>query len=146
MAGLGSSPLGFGTPFGIGTPDNATPPPTVAPQGAAFIDPITKDYVIGPDGEYLRMPTLRQCVVLALGTVLQSSSVMQDAGLALPDRVDGNHERRAQFAVKTALQSLVAAKRLRVDSVTVEFPRPGRDEITVAYTDLQTGESDTATR
>lgn len=146
MSGLGDSSIGLDTPFGIGTPDDATPPPTLAPQGARFLDPLTKDYSVGSDGEYLRMPTLRQRVLIALSTVKASSSVQQTAGLALPNVIDANYERRAQFSVKSALSFLVAAGEIRIDAVTVAFPRPGRDEITVAYTDLLTGEMDSATR
>jgi len=146
MAGLGDSPIGFSTPFGVGTPDDATPPPTVAPQAARFLDPVTKDYAIGSDGEYLRMPVLKQRVLLALGTILGSSSVQQKVGLKLPDRIDQNDERRVTFQVKAALAFLVASGELRIDEVRVNKDRPGRDTILVAYTDLLTGASDTAQR
>lgn len=143
MSGLGNSPIGLTTPFGLGTPDAALAPPTIAPQEARWIDPVAKDYVVGPDGEYLRMPRLRQRVLLALGTILGSSSVQPTAGLKLTDRIDANYERRTQFAVKSALAFLVASGELRVDSVTVTEDRPGRTTTLVAYTDLLTGEPDT---
>ncbi len=141
MPGLGKAPVGRGTPLGIGTPDQATAPPTLAPQGARFLDPTTKDYGVGPDGEYLRMPTLRQRVELALGTLKASSSVQPNAGITLPDKIDGSYEQRVRFAVNSALAFLVASKELRIDSVTVNKPRPGMTENLVAYTDLVTGEN-----
>lgn len=139
-------PVGLGSPFGLGTPDDATPPPPGGQLGARYLDPVSKDYAVGPDGEYLRMPTLRQRVLLAIGTVLDSSSVQQTVGMRLPDRVDSNFERRVQFSVKSALASLVSAGELRIDSVSVALPIPGRALITVAYTNLLTGESDSATQ
>lgn len=146
MAGLGNSPIGFSTPFGLGTPDAALPPPNIAPQGARFLDPVTKNYTVGPNGEYLRMPVLRQRVILALGTIQGSSSVQTDAGIKLPSRIDSNYERRTQFAVRAALSFLVTSGELRIDSITVNLDRPGRTTTTVGYTDLLTGETDSATR
>lgn len=146
MSGIGNSTVALSTPFGIGTPDDATPPPTIAPQGARFMDPVTKDYVVGPDGEYLRMPTMRQRVLLALGTIKTSSSVQQDAGITLPTKIDGSYERRVQFSVKSALAFMVSSGELRVDQVSVVESRPGRSDILVAFTDLTNGQSDQVTR
>jgi phage baseplate assembly protein W len=146
MSGIGLSSIGLSTPFGIGTPDPTTAPPTIRPRDAAYLDPITRDYVLGTDGEYLRMPILRQRVLIALGTLLGSSSVQQSAGLTLPTKIDSTFERRAQFAVRSALAFLVTSRELRIDAITVTQPIPGRAQITVAYTDLHTGENDSATK
>jgi len=137
--------VGFGTPFGIGTPDEAAAPPTIAPQAARFLDPLTRDYTVGSDGEYLRMPSLRQRVELALGTLKASSSVQPTAGLTLPDKIDGNYERRVRFAVNSALAFLVKSGELRIDAVTLLESRPGRSDIRVAFTDLLTGDNHDST-
>jgi phage baseplate assembly protein W len=109
------------------------------------LDPLTKDYTVAADGEYLRMPSLRQRVELALGTLKGSSSVQQTAGLTLPDKIDGNYERRVRFAINSALAFLVTSGELRVDAVTAIESRPGRSDIRVAFTDLLTGDSHSAT-
>jgi len=143
MSGLGDSPVGLSTPFGVGVPDEAVAPPTVAPEQARFIDPISRDYVVADDGEYQRMPRLRQRVLLALTTEQGSSSVLQQFGFNPPNRIDTTFERRATNSVQSALAFLITAKELHLDAVSVALPRPGRVRLSVSYTDLLTGKADT---
>jgi hypothetical protein len=138
--GLGSSSLG-GTPFGFGTPVASQAPPD--PQGsAAFIDPTTKDHVVGDDGESLRMPITRQRVLLLLMTEL-GSSADPEKGLRLPDKIDQFYAQTAQQAVRDCLATL--GSDIVINRIPVEILPNGRSSITVDYTDLTTGNSDTVT-
>lgn len=142
MAGIGFAPVGNTTPFGFGTPTTAAPPPDTAPLGVAFVDPATKDYTLDNSGEYQRMPPTRQRVALALGMQKRSSSVLQDDGLDLPNKMDASYERVVRSRIRSALAFMTSTGELRIDSITVDVKSPGRDAITVAYTDLTTGQAD----
>jgi phage baseplate assembly protein W len=145
MAGLGGFSLGS-TPFGAGTPSPAAAPPDAPLQEARFIDPVTKDYVVGADGEYLAMPSVRQRMVLALGMTLGSAAALQEAGLQLPDRIDERFPQRSEQAIRRAVEFMVLAGEVRIDAVEI-IPSDvtGRTEHLVSFTDLTTGNSDTLT-
>lgn len=145
MAGLGGAPIGS-TPFGAGTPIAAVAPPEAPLQDARFINPVTKDYEAGTDGEYLAMPSVRQRMVMALGTTLGSAACLQESGLRLPNRIDERFPQRSEQAIRRAVDFMVKAGEVRVDAVTLaasEFT--GRTEHLVSFTDLTTGNSDTLT-
>jgi hypothetical protein len=144
MSGLGDSPIGLSTPFGVGVAIEAVAPPTLAPQAARFVDPVTRDYALESDGSYQRMPELRQRVLLAITESRGSSSVRPHDGTEVPDRIDASFERRMKSSIARSLSFLVASGALRVDGITLEYPNTGRTETTVAYTDLKTGARDTA--
>lgn len=144
MAGFGTMPAGFG-PFGLGTP----PAPAEAPTGGGgtrFIDPATKDYTIDSStGQYGQAPSSRQRVVLALTTLFESSGV-PGFGIKLPKRMGDTFEAECKSAVASALRLMTEIeKSIRVDAVTVERGRGGRARVTVAWTDLLTGQRDRQT-
>lgn len=145
MAGLGGSPIGS-TPFGAGTPIEATAPPDAPMQDARFVNPDTKDYEAGDDGEYKAMPTVRQRAMIALGMTLGSSSSIQDHGLQLPSRIDERYPQRSAQSIRRALDFLVRHGELRIDAITSpDSSITGRTEHRVAYTDLTTGNTGTLT-
>lgn len=145
MSGLGTSPIGLSTPFGVGVATEVDAPPTSAPQAARYIDPTTRDYALAEDGSYLRMPELRQRVILAVTEAKGSSSVRHEDGVDIPTRIDASFERRAKNSIASALSFLVDEQALRIDGITIEYPRAGGVTTTIAYTDLNTGTRDTAT-
>lgn len=141
MAGFGNSPFGI-TPFGTGTPAVAQAPPESPPEGARYLNPSTRDYEQGSDGEYKRMPITRQRVLLALTTLYNSSSVLIGQGLKLPRKMDRHFEQRARVAVETVLRPLVLERAIRLDGVAVERTSTGRARIRVDFTDLATRQRD----
>jgi phage baseplate assembly protein W len=141
VIGLGGFTLGS-TPFGAGTPAEAIAPSDDSPELSNFIDPRTGDYVVNEDGSYQRMPITRQRVMMLVSTRL-GSAVEQDIGIKLPEKIDQSFPQRVREAVLEAL--LPIGEDIRIDSVTTNVIGTGRADITVAYTDLTTGNSDTVT-
>jgi hypothetical protein len=142
MAGLGLFGIGS-TPFGSGTPVAATAPPSDIPEQANFLDPVTGDYVVLDDGALARMPNTRHRVLMLLKTVLASAAHLPDVGLEMPTRMDQTFKQRTKGAVLFALEPI--GDDIRIDDVTVEVTGTGRADVTVSYTDLTTGNSDTVT-
>lgn len=138
MAGLGTAPVGS-TPFGFGTPTEATAPPENPPDRARFIDPGDKQHTLAADGEYQRMPIVRQKVILALTTSRGSSVAEPTFGLYRERKIDESFVQRQEQRVREALAHIPASE-MRLRSVNVRLvPPTGRSEITVAYDDLLTG-------
>lgn len=123
------------TPFGCGTPATATEPPAVA-HGARYIDPRTRDWVVGEDGEWQRMPAVRQQVLLAVATIFGSSTVERSRGIRRPVKVGANYDNEMRIAVTNALRFLISSQKIRLLGVTVEHVRPGRALHTISYFDL----------
>lgn len=145
MAGFGGFSIGS-TPFGAGTPAEAVEPPDGPPLGARFLDATTRDWVVGEDGEYQRMPLVRQRVLLRLATLLRSSSVLPEFGVRLPDRIDNRYQQKADQAIRAALADMVLAQEIKILRIDTKLGNPtGRVEHTVSYMDLTTGNSDTVT-
>lgn len=143
MAGFGAVAVGS-TPFGAGTPAEAIAPPENLPEAARFINHFTGDYEAADDGEYKRMPITRQRVLIALGTLFGSSSVVPDLGAKLPDIIDDSYDRRAEQAIRRAVEDMVVAQEIRVEAVIIER-QGGRVTHTVKYRDLTTSNPDTVT-
>jgi len=138
MAGLGS-PLGV-TPFGTGTPATAQTRPSKSPLGARFLDPTTRDYALDSEGEVKRMPGVRQQVLLAVTTLINSSSTLPGAGISLPRKIGADFARLTRISVEAACAHITESGRATIDDVTAEVVSTGRTLITVTYTDLTTGE------
>lgn len=142
MAGFANSPFAI-TPFGTGTPVVAQAPPENAPDGARYLNPASRDYEQGDDGEYLRMPSTRQRVLLAVMTELGSMSVAPNDGLRLPKKMNEHFERKAAIEVRRVLQPMIREGALRLDAVTtVERVSTGRARIRIDFTDLATRQRD----
>lgn len=141
---LGTSPMGGSTPFGFGTPATASAPPA-AWSRARYVNPTTRDWELGDDGEYRRMPVTRHRVLVSLTERRGSSTVRPGDGVALPETIDGAHARRVTFAVTdcpTIKTMTDREKTLRIDDVRVAVPITGRSDVTVSYTDLDSDERD----
>jgi phage baseplate assembly protein W len=145
MVGFGGFPIGS-TPFGAGTPVDAIAPPENKPERARFLNPITGDYEVDDDGEYKRMPIVRQRVLLRLGTLRGSSTVLPNFGLRLPERIDARYKQGAEEAIRVALADMITNREIKIVRIDTTIGNPtGRVEHTVVYTDLTTGNSDTVT-
>ncbi len=142
MSGFGLFPAGFG-PFGFGTPLSADPIPTPG-SGCRFIDPVSGDYGIdNATKQFQQMPPLRQRVLLALVTILKTSTAVPNFGLKTPTKMGNTFEAQVRNAVNVALNQLVNIEKvMRVNSITALKGAGGRALITVAYTDLTTGTDD----
>lgn len=143
MSGFGDSVFGL-TPFGTGTPTAWTAPPDVA-HGARYIDPRTKDWVVADDGEWQRMPAVRQAVLIALATVFGSSSVEQRWGVRLPRKIGTSYETDARTAITQALRFLTSAGKLRLLGIDIEKRSTSRVRHTVRYFDLTLDREDSVT-
>jgi len=140
MSGFASSPFAT-TPYGTGTPAVAVAPPSERAKGARYLNPSTRDYELDDEGEYRRMPSVRQQILLAVSTTLGSSAVERGQGIRLPGKITPNLEREVSAFVTQATQHITSAGRATVDDVTAEVLQTGRIEITVAYTDLTTDDN-----
>ena len=139
--------MAFGSgPFGQGTPVDATAPPSGA-AGSRFLNPATGSYQVDPvSGQLAQMPALRQRVLLALITVLGSSSALQTMGIGWPSKMAPSFTAEVTAAVKAALRQMVDVEgAMLIDGITVEQGTGGRARVTVSYTPTDTGESDEVT-
>jgi len=139
MAGIGSTPFGYGTPTTAGTL-----PKRVA--AANYLNPATKDYEQDPDtGELAQMPIVRQRVLLALTETFGSSSARPTDGILTPRKIGKDFQRAMADAVRQALRQLIEVERaIRVDDVTVRH-EGSRAITTLSYTDLATGQQTSTT-
>ena len=145
MAGFGTYAYGM-SPYGLGTPATGVAPP-VGAAGSRYINPQTRDYEIDPaTGQQAQMPGIRQRVLLALTTVLASSTAVPGMGVRLPKKMGTTYEAEVRNAVLVALRQMIEVEKvLRVDAIIVKRTGTGRSSITVSYTDLTTGEADRVT-
>lgn len=142
MAGFGVYPAGL-APFGLNTPIPVNAPATGA-AGSRFINPATKDYQQDPTtGQLAQMPAVRQRVLLALLTLVNSSSVNPAFGVRLPRKMGTFFESEMRLAIRAALKQLTDVEKIvRIDGISVERGTGGRSRTTVSYTDLTTGQPD----
>lgn len=138
MAGFGS-PFAI-TPFGEGSPASQVAPPTKPAERAAYIDPMTRDYVLDSEGERARMPVVRQQMLLAIMTLLGSSSVARDRGIRPPRKITEDVDRQMRNAVTDATRSITDAGRARIKNIAVVVLGTGRVQTTISYDDLTLGE------
>ena len=138
-------PFGFG-PYGFGTPAVGEAPPTGA-AGSRYINPQSRDYEIDAvTKQQAQMPGLRQRVLLAVTTVLASSTAVPGMGVNLPKKMGTSYEAQVRNAVLMSLRQMIDVEKvLRVDAIIVKRTGSGRSQITISYTDLATGEQETVT-
>lgn len=145
MSGAFDSMLGS-TPFGAGTPLPAGDPPTGYSGLCRFIDGISGDFAIdATTGHLAGMPLLRQRVLLALVTRRGSSTVLPKFGLAYASKITESQLRLMDANARASLYQLTDVEKvMRIDSLTVEqVEGTGRVRLTLSYTDLSTGGTDT---
>jgi hypothetical protein len=143
MSGFGIYSAGFGA-FGLSTPAVA-PAPATGPVGSRWINPATKDYELNPQTKNLKqMPLTRQRVLLALLTIQGSSTTASRFGVSLPTKMGNTFEIECKNATRAALSHLTSGNSpdIVIDRIDVERGKSGRAQITVTYTDLNTGEQD----
>lgn len=145
MPGFGNFAFGL-SPYGLGTPATAALPPTGA-AGCRYINPATGDYEIDPSTkQQAQMPSVRQRVLLAVATLLRSSTAVPGMGIQLPRKMGSSYEAEARNSVLLALRQLIQVERVvRVDAIYVKRGLGGRSLITISFTDLTTGISDKVT-
>ncbi len=130
------------SPFGVGTPASATEPPS-GPAGSRYLNPVTRDYEVDSStGQFKQMPGTRQRVLLTVLTVRDSSGV-RGFGVKLPPRMGETFERQVENELRRALRTMTEVeKSLLINGITVERGLGGRARITIAFTDLVTGDQD----
>ncbi len=138
--GFGTSPVG-GFPVGFSSPTTATAPATPTRYVRAIgVD--TKDYAIDATGAFARTSPVRQRVVLALCTMIESSNVQRDWGISRPPKMGRNFEAQVEAAVRKAMWQLVDVEKLvAIESVTVERGSGGRARATMLFRDLTTDQT-----
>jgi hypothetical protein len=145
MAGFGTAPMGT-SGAGLGVPVAAADPPD-GPAGARFINPASGDYEQDSDTRQLKqMPIERQQVMLALRTILGSSSALPTFGVKAPRKMGDTFAAEMTAAVKVALHHLTDVQKvISIDSITVERGTGGRSRTTVKYTITSSGLDDELT-
>ncbi len=145
MAGFGFTPMATG-PFGIGTPAEA-PAPTTGTVGIRWINPATRDYEVDvATGNLKQMPGVRQQVMLAISTIQGTATPNPRFGVVLPNKMANTFESECKNACRSALRHLTTTDPplIQINSILVTKGRNSRAEILIDYTDLSTGERDTA--
>jgi phage baseplate assembly protein W len=139
-------PWGVG-PWAMGTPALAAESPERS-LGSRYLNPLTRDYELSAiSGNFAQMPIARQKVLLALLTPYGSSTAAPRFGLRVPSKITSRFESELRANVRSALAHLTREDGaiIEIESIMVEVVRPGAVVLTVSYTDLTTGEPDTAT-
>ena len=144
-AGAGAAPAGSSA-AGIGTVATVAAAPKPG-AGSRFINQLTGDYEVDPTtGQYAQMPPVRQRVMLALTTVIGTSTAQPQLGLKAPRKIKSTYVAEMQIAVRSALRHLTRedAPVIRIQAIDVVKIGVGRVRVTVSYLDLTTGRPDTA--
>lgn len=142
--GLGTASAGS-SPVGFGDADDAPTAPVVSLM-SRYIDPATRDYRVNETtGAFARMPPVRQRAMLAVMTVLGSSTGQADWGLRRPPKMGSNFEQQLESELRRALYRLTDTEQvMRIESIQIE-----RDTIRalarIHYMDLTTGQKDDVT-
>lgn len=142
--GLGTAPAGSSY-AGFGLPATTTPPTSIPFQKAdgtqgtsRAIDAATRDYVLDlTTGRVLGMDAVQQLVLLALTTVKGSSAVASlGQEISTIRTITDSTTALITLRVSEALASLIAQRKVSLDSVSVERTQDSRIEIEVRWTDL----------
>jgi len=142
VAGFGSIGVGTGA-FGLGAPVSGEAPPN-GPAGSRWINPATRDFEVDSTTKQLaQMPPVRQRVLLALITLVGSSSVLPTFGIRLPRKMGDRFEAQCRVAVTAALRQLTEVEQLiEIQRIDVVKGSGGRSLITVSYRNLETDEEE----
>ncbi len=146
MTGFGLSPAGTGA-FGIGTPAEPAAE-TTGTIGIRWINPATRDYEVDiVTGNLKQMPSVRQQVMLAISTIRGTATPSPRFGVVLPNKMANTFESECKIACRAALAHLTSPDPplIKIHNITVTKGRNSRAEILIDYTDLTTGQRDTAT-
>lgn len=95
------------------------------------IDPLTKDVVVGSDGNEEGMTDSAQRVYILTRNTLGSRANFPEEGLEKPKGLDSSTERFVDSAFRRALQPVLDDGTIRIESITVET------EGTVCYAEVR---------
>ena len=143
-SGYGDQPFGS-SPYGIGTPATAKDEPA-ASAGSRYLNPDTRDYQIDPNTDQVaQMPPTRQRVLLAVMTLLSSSTAIPGLGLRAPRKIGINYVAQTKASIRAALAHLTIedAPVIQIERIDVVKCGVGRILVTISYIDLLTGLPDT---
>lgn len=138
ILGLGEFPFGDG-PMGLFLEESDATPE--AAPGERFLDSLTGDYAIGPNGEILRGSAARQRMIIALLT--RAGTSLSVRGVNYPPVHNENTARLTEMEVREAVKPQVDDGTVQIDRIVVatEVDRvPGRLGVEVQFTNLETGE------
>lgn len=144
--GCGVFPCAVSPAGGFTPAETAEAPKTTT--GRRYINARTGDYAIDPDTRnWAQMPSVRQQIVIALGTVRGSSTAMPRLGSRNPRKIRQSIQAEIENDVRTALAHLLREDdpKITLDAVLVQRTGTNRLEKTIVYTDLTTGEEDDVT-
>lgn len=139
--------MGFGTstaglvPAGLydETEPAAPPKPT---EFSRFVGTDGRYLIDATSGNFARMPRLKQRIVLAVSTLLGSSTVLPEWGLSIPKKMGQTFDAQVAVAIRKALRRLTDVERLMlITEIRVERDT-WRARATVVYTDLSNGQTD----
>jgi hypothetical protein len=110
-------------------------------QGERYLDPVTKDYAVGPGGVVLRGSAARQRMIIAVTT--RAGTSLSVRGIRFPDAHGPNTARLTEAEIRAATQPMVDDGTVQIDAINVATEAnlvPGRLGIEIAFTNLETGE------
>jgi len=137
--GFGSAPFGT-TPFGLDAQVISVRRQRKPPAALAF-NGLTKDYELDADGQYKGVHPVDAKVFLILRTAVGSLRSAPDIGQGVSNLRYIERDRiraYAQDQVRRALAAVVAAKEIRIESITVDSAARGRVVLVVTYVNLIT--------
>jgi len=143
ILGLGQFPCGL-APAGTWLEEPEETP--AEERGERFLDPVTRDYALAPDGTILRGSAAKQRMVIAVMTRAGTSLAVR--GVKFPPTHDQNTARLTEAEVREAVRPQVDDGTVRIDRIHVETEadrRGGRLGIEIQFTNLGTGEQEELT-
>ncbi len=145
MLGVGLAPIGTSL-AGIGESDDDPQVPDGMSSMCREIDPVIRDYHVDTETLHLSQTTsVRQRVMIRLGTLRRSSTSLPELGVAMPPKMDQHFVPKVVSAVYEALrQEIEIEKIVRIESVDVQRGNR-RASVHVRYIDLTTGQREKAT-
>lgn len=146
MAGAGAQSAGDSS-AGTGSPDSPTSyggrilrdSTTGLTVDARAIDPVARDFVMDANGRLLGMGGVRQMVVLAVSTELESSA-QREVGRDFRsiDRMTNDFEQRVDRRLRAALQRLVDAGLIQIQRIVTVRLGTGKSFTRLYWRDLTT--------
>jgi hypothetical protein len=143
MSGFGNSAFGTSV-FGYGTSMVTTIPKTTfliqadnkTPGNDLAIDPITGDYILNGQDQFVGASEIANDVYYALATKF-GSGILPQFGLNLSSvtLITSNIQIKVNAAVKSALSNLISSSLISLNSVSIQLGNIGVLNIQVSWTD-----------
>lgn len=134
---VSGSPVGS-TPFGLGTPVAAPEPSTAGPALSRYINPGSGEYEIDAAvGQFAKMPSIRQRVLLIAKTEFGSSTALPNLGIKRPAKIDEAFEAKFRGEIRRAFKRLTDVERvIQIVDIQIEKVSMGRIAWTMSWVDL----------